>query len=321
MKKDNEFKELPNKIYKYSFERKNKKLFILQILSLILCVFLVLILISGLVWKKDIASYTSPYFNSARESVNCAVKNGYIQNLKSEFVYDNNVGVRVDNIVLDDYNLNIMYEYNYNSNIEEVYLQEYEIIDNNDNIIYNQSDTYSKLNCETLTNYFRKVMGMESKENIGVESILYTSEKYPIIEKMYIHISKININSEQITGNWNLEVDIDSQFNKREVIEYKLDNTENVLDYKITMSETSLRIYIKMDDVCDNGIFGRDRIVLEDSNGKKCRCHNYSVQKLENASICYLDFDLGKYNENIEEMFLKIIVNGNTRVQTKLTSK
>ena len=253
--------KLPNRICKYSFGRKNKKLFILQ---LILCIFFVLILISGLVCKKDIANYINPSFTSVKEAINCAVKNGYIQNIGSEFVYYNNVGVRVGNIILDDYNLNIMYEYNYNSNIEEVFLQEYEILDNNENIIYEQNEEYYN---QTLTNSLRRVMEIEPKDNIGIESILYASEKYPIIEKMYIHISKININNEQITGNWNLEVDIDSQFNKREVIEYEIDNLKHVLDYRIIMSETSLRIYIKFDDLCDDGIFGRDRIILEDSNG------------------------------------------------------
>lgn len=310
--------KLLKKICKYSFGRKNKKLFILHFFPLILFSFSVLILISGLVCKKDIANYINPSFTSVKEAVNFAVKNGYIQNIESEFVYDNNVGVRVGNILLDDYNLNIMYEYNYNSNIEEVFLQEYHIIDNNENIIYEQSREYCN---QTLTNSLRRVMEVEQKNNIGIESILYTSEKYPIIEKMYIHISKININNKQITGNWNLEVDIDSQFNQREVIEYEIDNLEHILDYRITMSETSLKIYIKFDDVCDDGIFGRDRIILEDSNGGRCICHNSSVQRLQNSSICYLDFDIGKYNKNTEEMFLKIIVNDNIIVQTKLNNK
>lgn len=300
-------------------ERKSGKLFRLRAMILIVCIFLVFIIVCGLVLAEDTSSYSETYFKSAKEGISYAAKNGYIQNKESEFVYDQDIGIRIDNIVLDDFNLNIIYEYNYISNIESVFLQEYEIIDNNENIIYKQSNQYNKTDSKQLTNNLRRLMEMEIKENTGLESIVYSSEKYPIIEKIYIHISKISINNQEVTGNWNLEVNIDSQFNKRENIEYKIDNTEHILDYKIIMSETALRIYIEIDDVCDGGIFEKDRIILEDSKGERCKCHTYSVERLENSSICHLDFDIGKNSENIEEMFLNIKANDNTNIQTKLS--
>ena len=40
-----------------------------------------------------------------------AVENGYVQNVDMDFIEDNNLGVKVDYVLMDDHNLNISFVY------------------------------------------------------------------------------------------------------------------------------------------------------------------------------------------------------------------
>ncbi len=158
-------------------------------------------------------------------------------------------------------------------------------------------------------------------KNVYNESILYSSEKFPIIEKLYINIFSIYINNNVIKGNWNLEIDIDPKFNKRENVEYYAENTEHLIDSKFTMSETALIANLEIDALYDDKSFSENRFMIEDSTGQKYISSLSGRKNLENSSIYYFKFDIGKYNENIDTLTFKLKVNENVTVETKLNKE
>lgn len=341
MDNNKDFEKLENELYKYfeekkqkevplsthyaiknAFDRKRKTSIFARIWKIILYIFSIFTLVGGLVCAGDIANHIRPFFKSSREAVKVAAENGYIQDVKSNFVYDKDVGIKVDNVVLDDSNLNISYLYDYKENTNEIFLCDYEILDNNGNIVFEHYDKYIKRESEPLANTMLRLNQLiPVKENVYGESILYGSDKFPIIEKLYIHISKICVNGEKVIGNWNLEVDIDPKFNKREVVEYKAENEEHIIDSNFKMTETSLKVNLEVDEPYTDKAFGENRFMIEDSKGKKYICSRLGRKNSENSSMFYFEFDIGKYNENIDELLFKVKVNDNTTIETKLNKQ
>lgn len=335
---EEEFKEIEKELYNYfekkkkeeiplstlyaiknAFNRKNKKSIIVRITKIVMYILSIFTILGGLLWAKEITNLVSPYFKCSRSAIYIAAEKGYIQDVESEFVYDNNIGIAIDNVILDNSNLNILYLYDCKENVETIFLQDYEIIDNAENILYKHQDEYYKIKSLPLVNGMRKFnKRIDVKENIYGESILYSSKMFPIIEKLYIHIFKISINGHEIEGNWNLEVDIDPKLNKREIIKYEPENNEHVINSNITMSETSLKAYFEIDELYNDKVFGENKFMLEDINGKKYICPILGRRNLENSSIYYFEFDIGKYNENIDVLFFNLKLDEDKTIEVKL---
>ena len=57
---------------------------------------------TGIVFAKDIESYIKKIFNNSTEAIDSAVEEGYVQEIKDDFTYDNGFGIKIDNILLDN---------------------------------------------------------------------------------------------------------------------------------------------------------------------------------------------------------------------------
>ncbi len=69
------------------------------------------ILFSGIVYAKDIENYFKKIFNNSTEAIDKAVENGYVQQENMDYTYDKEIGIKVDNLVLDDLNLDISFNF------------------------------------------------------------------------------------------------------------------------------------------------------------------------------------------------------------------
>lgn len=120
-----------------AFNQKQRKTMETSIPQIVLYLFSILILTTGVVFAKDIVHIIESLFNNSTNSIDTAVQNGYVQNVNMDFVYDNNIGIKVDYIMKDNTNLDISYVYNCNNDIvvDYIELNQYTIKDDNNNLL------------------------------------------------------------------------------------------------------------------------------------------------------------------------------------------
>ena len=53
------------------------------------------ILTTGVVFAKDIVNFVTSLFTNSTPAIDTAVENGYVQNIDMDYVYSNDIGVKV----------------------------------------------------------------------------------------------------------------------------------------------------------------------------------------------------------------------------------
>lgn len=305
---------------KKSFYIKQK---IMQLVPLICCM---TIFMSGITYAKEIKVFFESLFTNSTEAIDIATQNGYVQNAETEYVYDNDIGIRVKDIVLDDANLNVSLEYEFSEKyqVENIRLYEYEMRDNNEQLL-TKFDTKNLTSNEipiinSVTSLFD---GIFIDDNHYVESILYGADEFPEIKILSFKIKSLRLNEgEIIYGEWNLSVEIDEKFNKRDVIEYEANN-EHVIDSKITLSETTLNVYIELDEKYEfeDKDINKIKPRIEMENGKQYFLNNMTFNNLENGSKYNINFYFSKYYENIEKLYFIINLSNEKEIKVELNKK
>lgn len=272
-------------------------------------VVLILMIFSGFtVLATYIIKQIRAHFTMSSNAINTAVENNYVQEIDSDFVYDNGIGIKVDAIVLDDKNLDISFVYDVQDKekygeITGIRLNDY-VIKSGDLVLFD-----SKRNNENLTKITKqRARKIDYIDEEYRNSILFsTIEKFPNFEIIDIQIISITINSNEkeeifhVKGNWCLEHKIIDKLNERSKIKYFmesnvysknaeaiLNDTNIIFDLKFNVKLTyyeSLNVYL----FNDNNKFNWIESNFDDKNNK-----------------LRVVFDLGKYNENIDELILKI---------------
>lgn len=177
------------------------------------------IIITTTVYAKDIINFLTSIFTNSNSGIDTAVENGYVQNVDMDLIECNNIGVKVDYILMDDHNLDISFVYKYydeTSSFNSLTFSNLTIKDEQDNILCLMSE-----NSSDLTN-INKIIGTSIKSvaepifidaNTIKESLLITAENFPISKTLYIDISEMVLKAENntinIKGNWNSLLDFD----------------------------------------------------------------------------------------------------------------
>ena len=253
-------KEFEDVIYNaIVYKEKNK---IKSILVKIIWIITSLItLTTGVVFAKDISKWINNIFNpqTTNKSIIKMAESGYIQETNMEYIMNGDVGVKIDDILMDDYNLIVVFEFKTKEKIEDCYFSEIEdllITDENNNIVfcnYDRFDLYEKFCKEHNIEYSKNNMD-NNYTNGGYqqEIIQKTNNSIKILYKMYstgypkskklifsfkeldiaLNVeSTINNNYQKIIGNWNLEIELPSVFYNREIFLYGVeDNSDKVND-------------------------------------------------------------------------------------------
>lgn len=328
----NESIELPIK-YKYMIrntiknrkkERNNRKTF-----RILVGVCGCLLVMTTVVFAKDIVQVFSSFFTNSTKAIDEATENGYVQSVDDDFVYSNGIGVKVEHIIIDDTVLDISYLYSYSEKINSIELDKYTIKDNNDNLFY-QCDSKNPMIEKPLI--VKEILTGKDEHNsekvdegIFRSSVLYKSNNFPKSEKLLITINRIKINNTDIIeGSWKLQVNLDNKFNLREKKSYKIVNLEHILKSEITLSETTLKVYLQIDEEHgDHKFLFENPTSLKDANNQfnllpTETWNNVDDPNLRNKSECQLEFDLSKYSENINQLYLKVPVNENLILNLEL---
>lgn len=273
-----------------------------------------LVITSSFVFADDIKSFFHNLFKyNVSSGVINAIDNGYVEKINSDYTTSNGVGIKADAIIMDDTTLNIAFNINLEStrDISKIYnafLPNITIKDEQGRIIFAEfSDN------EEYQNFCKENNLDIDYKNISYSNGAYTaditnkqdnnftltynisSDQFPKSKELYISFDKIilsdnttinpqinTVNSNttnNISGNWNLKIDLPEKFYNRTSLSYKMINStdSNLKINKILISDTCMKFEMqtKIDinrlELIDSviPITYIDHEYVENSNGKK----------------------------------------------------
>lgn len=291
LNKNNSFDEIDNSLFNYYKSEKfnyipdvvtngietvmytNKaKIFNLYdfIRQIIITILSILTLTGGVVFAKDIENFFNNLFNNMN-GVTTAINNGYITDTEMEYINSNDVNIRVDKVLMDDYNLCLNFNIDLSkindidlNNISSIYFKDLVLLDENNEVIFysnnNYLDTYcSKNNINNIINdyssnmsYYINNIDLENKSCTLTYNFSRCNNTFPKSKKLLLGSSGIEIekqSSEQvhivsINCEHNLAIDIPEKFYNRQALVYtvKSSSDENFILNDATVYETGTKI-------------------------------------------------------------------------------
>lgn len=270
-----------------------------------------LVITSSFVFADDIKSFFHNLFKyNVSSGVINAIDNGYVKKIDSNYITSNKVGIKADAVIMDDNTLNIAFNINLESvddvsKIYNAYFPNLKIKDEQGRILFAEF-----LNNDEYKNYCKENNLDIDYKNISYSNGAYTadisnkqdnnftltyninSDQFPKSKELYISFDKIilsdnattnpkvnsNIN-DNISGNWNLKIDLPEKFYNRTSLSYKMisSSDSNLKINKILISDTCMKFEMqtKIDinrlELIDSvvPITYIDHEYVENSNGKK----------------------------------------------------
>ena len=266
-------------------------LLVRKIAITILCI---LTITGGVVFANDIKelfyNLKENIFGTHNDGITTAIENSYDEKIDMEYIESNNVKLKIEQILLDDYNLGITCKIQFNeleenSYLENIYKIEFKntlIMDDSNNVLYAKYENIEEFYkyCE-INNLDKGIWGqgysngsysgkIKNIQNNNLIFSFYTgSEKFPISKKMYIKFDTIylfnrdeNLNN-TINGVWEMEVDIEKIAKKRNTIEYSIvdinDNKTTVTKANLSMSNMKLELITSSEKIDFEKLKGKNR--------------------------------------------------------------
>ena len=232
----------------------NKKSFINKKICIAACACMVLT--TGVVFAKDIEEYFKGLFTNTNHAIEDAVENGYLQKEDSDYVYDNNVGIKVDSLVLDELHLNISFAFETeDENIKSIRFKDFVISSDSGRNIY-ESELQPKENIDDIYLANRvEWMGLAQRtdEKTLIDSILFRLRENSIeINELGFCITKLHViykdnSTREIDGNWKFTVAIKDEMRKKSSITYILkEENEYVESCTGVLSATGFQMDLKL---------------------------------------------------------------------------
>ena len=181
------------------------------------------------------------------KGVKTALEYGYVQNVEMDYNIQNDLGIKLDSIIIDNSNIGIVFNYKIPSNfknIDNIAIKDIVIKDEKNNIIFEDGNEKS-----LSTGYAEE---FASENSIVKQAILLNNlnHTYPKSNNIYISFSTVNIfrnqkNIKTITGNWNFDINVTDKFINRETIEYTAGQSKDIEVISAELTSTGLDIEMK----------------------------------------------------------------------------
>lgn len=231
-------------------------------------IILVLFAITGVVFAKEIVRFVKHIFINTSDGVESAIEKGYMQEVNMDYIQNNNIDIKVDYILMDDFNLDIMFNIGLKElkELSSIKLNNIVISDENGNILlteFNDRDKYlefcRKNKIENTDNYIAlgyynySSLTYDYQNSTYLYSYIVRSENFPKSKKLHIAFDEIvlfsgNIVNKEIlhsiNGNFELDIDLDEKIYNRETLIYNLEycNDNNLKLLNAAVSETGMKI-------------------------------------------------------------------------------
>lgn len=273
-----------------------------------------LIFSTGIVFAKDIENYMKKLFTNSTKSINEAVENGYVQEENMEFVYSNDIGIKVSNVFLDDDTLDVAFDFEVKKeNIKSVRLTSITITDDNDKIIYRSEIQY--VEDEEELPIYNSFNGMDEAikltDTTFTSSILLGLREHDEFDKLFFEIEEVEIiyddSREKVEGNWNMEILIDDKMKENTGVIYNLAQENEYLESCIaTLLPSGLTIkLIPSFKVEEETLIEYSKKIAENDfnelyveiNGNKYLYDSWNFDA--NSNTLLLKYDIGAFSEEI----------------------
>lgn len=284
-----------------------KRVKILKIVAMFICC---LILSLGVSYASEIKELIINFFNNTNSSIEKAAENGYIQEYDNDYCYDQEIGVKIDKIVLDNLNLNVQLGYKIkDENIKDIRIKDFIIMNDNNEIIYTSNlENVQNMERLAISDYLDWKELPRRIDNYTFEDSMLIGLRvgYVKFEKIKFDIKSIQINYEngerkEIFATWNLEVKINEDMINNKELNYSLKEKNKYIEkcnLKVDATGAVIELESKQEIPVDKYLM--DLIVLKsDTKEYKCDYIDFNEWKMK----IYFG-EIGKYIENTESFDL-----------------
>lgn len=278
-----------------------------------------IILTTGIVFAKDITNYIKTLFNLSEhgmgeQQIESAISENYIQYDSSKYTKSNGIAYKLEYTLLNDINMIFSIDFITDFNIDEfndLAISGLQIKDENGNQIFIDSEDEQIWTKNIATSM---VYNKIEKNKSGFKtSVTLVSPSFPIINTIYISFDKITlytiINGElttkEIEGNYELELNLDSKFNARDITKYSSNTQSNNADInleKIILTNTGLGITFNS---LDYGCYGYQFQLLDSNNNELYSAKN-NISSIGNSNRYFTWLDTNNDIKNVDSFILKV---------------
>lgn len=279
-------------------------------------------------------NYVKNNFNR-RKGIETAINNGYIMNIDGEPVTSNDVSLKINQILLDDYNLDISFGLEFKNmeipdNVQAVEFENILIADENNNILYHSGsrnifDNFVKSNNLDLEykDYNEKYINTSSHTHITTENSnninliynIFTYDKTFLKSKelnVYVEnlIFKINNTNVRIDSGWNIKQDLTSSFQDRKSVKYisTTNNDENIISVSAITYTTGTNIKLEM-KISNNEVDAkRLKELIEKSKNEQLLNTSPNTEKYNEIYIHKSEEELYVTDDNFHNLFNNIYI-------------
>lgn len=258
-------------------------------------------------------NYVKNNFNR-RKGIETAINNGYIMNVDGEPVTSNDVSLKINQILLDDYNLDISFGLEFKNmeipdNVQAIEFENILIADENNNILYHlgSRDIFDKfVRSNNLNVEYRKYSDNYINSNSSNKSNCTNSNNYNLVynisvnnktfpksNSLHIYIENVVLRMENdnsvININWNLTSSLSSSFQNRDTVNYTyVSNEDNndIVSVTATTYTTGTDIKLEM------------KVSTDKVDSKKLK---ELIEKAKNESNEITEYYHGFYMSNTEK--------------------
>ena len=240
------------------------------------------------------------------KGVKTALEYGYVQNIEMDYNIQNDLGIKLDSIIIDNSNIGIVFNYKIPSNfknIDNIAIKDIVIKDEKNNIIFEDGNEKS-----LSTGYAEE---FASENSIVKQAILLNNlnHTYPKSNNIYISFSTVNIfrnqkNIKTITGNWNFDINVTDKFINRETIEYTAGQSKDIEVISAELTSTGLDIEMKFNSPLNAENLGKN-IKIQDKDENEYFLDKLIVENELTTPTIRTSFPITIYNAHDN---LKLII-------------
>ncbi len=224
---------------KKEFKFKNYKYF-----KFIAAIFLFAIIAISMPLAAKTSEYIRNLFGISNQGIDTALNFDYFENISMDYISNDGLSVKVNSMLMDDLNLDILLEYKIDKkigDIKRIDIKDLKIIDESNNVLYDENNTnYSN----SISTYIVESID----DNISRQTIALTSNKFPNSKKLYITFSSVEIyttfSKYAYTGEWNINIDVSQKFYERKIQQYICDTNDyfNIINADLTSTGLNFKI-------------------------------------------------------------------------------
>lgn len=337
MKKENNLDEFDNILFEYyknnrnvplstqkaiqtafTKEGKNDSVTPITILKRVaILIFSISVVTASTVFAKDIINFINNIFNNSNAGIDLAVENGYVQNVDMDFIECNNIGIKVDYILMEEHSLDISFVYknlDESNHIDTIKFSNLSITDDQNNLLF----TSAKENTNNNNQNIIETISMFNIEQQIIDSftirdslLLTSNQTFPTSKTLNIDISSITVKNnneiELIDGSWSFSINLDTKFVTRNSFNFIYSTTSPYVDNVLTsLTEASLSIELELNTLIDNNLFlNPTNISLQDENNLRYNHTSIVSKNFSTTSTIKLLYPITIY-DNINNLFLHI---------------